>query len=95
MRDNTYMSQVEVDILLHSVLVVDSCGIPLVLCLFLFLHLYIQLDLLMVHWTGVPSYTAWGYNVVVRYCTAVAQCNIVAMQFYTIVVQCYTRLVLG
>jgi hypothetical protein len=92
MRDNTYMSQVEVDILLHSVLVVDSCGIPLVLCLFqillfLFLHLCSQLDLLVVHCTGAPSYTAWDYNVLARYCTVATQC-------YIATAQCYMGLVL-
>jgi hypothetical protein len=45
MRESTYMSRVELDILLHSFLFVDSYDIPLVLCLFqsllyLLLHLY-------------------------------------------------------
>ena len=69
MHDNTYMSQVEVDILLHSVPVANSYGIPSVLFLFqsllyLILHLCSQLDLLLVHCIGVPSYTARYYIVV-------------------------------
>jgi hypothetical protein len=100
MHDNTYTLQVEVDILLLSVLVVDSCGIPLVLCLFQsllfhFLHLCSQLDLLMVNCTEVLGYTTWDYSVVVRYYTAVAQCYIVVAQCYNVVVQCYIGLVLG
>jgi hypothetical protein len=93
MHNSTYMSQVEVDIILHSVLVVDSYGIPLVLYLFqsllsLVLHLCNQLDLLMVRCTGEPGYTAWDYIVVVWYCTMDSQC-------YIVVVQCYMGLVLG
>jgi hypothetical protein len=89
-----------VDILLHSVLVVDSCGIPLVLCLFqillfLFLHLCIQLDPLMVHCTEASGYTVRDYSVVARYCTAIVQCYIVVVQCYIVVVQCYTGMVLG
>jgi len=76
MCDNTYTSQMEVNIILHSVLVVDNCGIPLVLYLFLFLHLYSHLDFITVHCTGVPGYTAQGYSVVAKYCTVVAQCYI-------------------
>jgi hypothetical protein len=93
MRDNTYMSQVEVDILLHSVMVVDSYGIPSVLCffqriLYLILHLCSQLDLLAVCCTEALDYTARGYTVAVRYCTMVAQ-------YCTVVVHCYMGLVLG
>jgi hypothetical protein len=63
------MSQVEVDIPLHSVLVVGSYGTLLDLCLFqillyLILHLCIHLDLLVVHCTEAPDYTVWGYTVV-------------------------------
>jgi hypothetical protein len=84
MHDNTYMSQVEVEILLHSVLVVDSCGIPLVLFLFqnlifFFLPLCIQLDLLMVHCNGAPGYTTQDYSVAARYCTAIVKCYIVVV----------------
>ena len=87
------MSQVEVYIILHSVLIVEIYGIPLVLFLFqsllyLVLHLCSQLDLLTVRCTGVPSYTTHDYIVVVRYCT-------VATQYYIVVVQCYMGLVLG
>jgi hypothetical protein len=92
MRDNTYMLHVEVDILLHSVLVVDSYGIPPFLYLFqsllyLVLHLYVHLDLLMAHCTEAPYYTAWGYTVAEQYCTTVAQC-------YIFVAQCYMGMVL-
>jgi hypothetical protein len=74
MHYSTYMSQVEVDILLHSVLVVNNYGIPLVLCLFqsllyLFLHLCIQLDLLAVRCAVAPDYIAWDYTVATRYYT--------------------------
>jgi hypothetical protein len=67
-HDNTYKSLVEVDILLHNVLVVDHCGIPLVLYLFqslllLFLHLCIHLDPLAGRYTEAPGYTAQYYSV--------------------------------
>jgi hypothetical protein len=93
MQNNAYMSQVEVDILLHSVLFYDICGIPLVLCLFqlllfLFLHLCSQLNLLLVHCTEALGYTTWDYSVVVWYYTVAKECCIV-------VVQCYTGLVPG
>jgi hypothetical protein len=66
------MSEVEVDILLQSVLVVDSYGIPTILYLFqnllyLILHLCIQLDLLVGHCTEATDYTAWGYTMDARY----------------------------
>jgi hypothetical protein len=53
MHDNTYKLLVEVDILLHNVLVVDNYDIPLVLYLIqnllsLVLHLCSLLDLLSV-----------------------------------------------
>jgi hypothetical protein len=44
MHENTYMSQVEVDILFHSVLVVEIYGIPPVFYLFQSL-LYLVLHL--------------------------------------------------
>jgi hypothetical protein len=72
MHDNTHTSWVEVEIILHNVLLVDSCGIPLVLCIFqsllsLFLHLCSQLDPLMVHYTKAPGYTVRDYSVVTWY----------------------------
>jgi hypothetical protein len=74
-RDNTYMSQVGVDITLHNVLVVGSYGTLLDLFLFqilyLVLHLGIHLDLLVLHCTEVPDYNAQGYTEVVCYCIAV------------------------
>jgi hypothetical protein len=93
MRVNTYRSLVEVDILLHSVLVVDNCDIPLVLypfqsLLFLFLHLCSQFDPLVARYIEVPSYTAWCYSVAVRYCTVAAQCYMVVVQYYTAAAQC-------
>jgi hypothetical protein len=93
MRDNTYRSRVEVDILLHSVLVVDRYGIPSVLCLFqsfiyLVLHLRIHLYLLVVCSTEAPGYTVRDYIVVVQYCIVVVQC-------YIVVPQCYMGLVIG
>jgi hypothetical protein len=71
MSDNTYKLLVEVDILLHSVLVVDSCDIPLVLYLFqilffLFLCLCSQLNLLAARYTKAFDYA-------VRYCTEAMQ----------------------
>jgi hypothetical protein len=81
MCDNTYRSLVEVEILLNSVLVVENCGIPLVLCLFqsllfLFIHLYSQLNPLVSRYTEAPGYTARYYSVVVQYYTAAMQCYI-------------------
>jgi hypothetical protein len=78
-RNNTYRSLEEVDILLHSVLVVGNCDIPLVLylfqrLLFLFLRLCSQLDPLVMCYTEVPGYTTWYYSVVAWCCTAAAQC---------------------
>ena len=92
MRDNTYKSLVQVDILLHSVQVVGSCGIPLVLYLFqsllyLVLHLCSHLDLITVHCTVEHGYTAGYYTVVAQYCTGAAQC-------YIVVAQCYMGMVL-
>ena len=86
LHDNKYMSLVEVDIPLHNILVVGSCGTPLGLCLiqilfYLILHLYIQPDLLEVHCTEVPIYTAWGYNVAAHCCIADAHCYTVATHF--------------
>jgi hypothetical protein len=83
MRDNTYKSLVEVDILLHSVLVFYSCDIPLVLYLFqslllLILHLCSQLDLLSMCYTEVPDCT-------VRYCTEVVLCCTVVVRYYMVV----------
>jgi hypothetical protein len=77
MRDNTYKSLVEVDILLRSVLVVDNCDIPLVLylfqsLLFLFLHLYIELNPLVAPYTEASGYTMRYYSVVARYYTPAA-----------------------
>jgi hypothetical protein len=64
------MSLVEVEIPLHNVLDVGSCGTLLDLFLFqIFLHLvlplYIHLDLLVVRCTEVPDYTTWDYTRVV------------------------------
>jgi hypothetical protein len=83
LRDNTYMSWVEVDIPLHSVLVVGSCGTLMYLCLFqillyLILHLYIQFDLLAVHCIEEPDYTSWGYTIATHCCIVVTQCYIVS-----------------
>ena len=84
MRDNTYKSLVEVDILLHSVLVVGSYGtlmdlfhIQILLCLFRLL--YTQVDLHAVYCIEVPDYIAQGYIGVAQCYTAVACCyNVVA-----------------
>ena len=88
MCDNTYKSLVEVDILLHSVMVVDNCDIPLVLYLFqnllsLFLGLCSPLDLLSVCYTMAPNYNAW-------YCTEAALCCTVVVRYYMVVAQYYT-----
>jgi hypothetical protein len=77
MRDNTYRLLVEVEILLHSVMVVDNCDIPLVLylfqsLLFIYLHLCSDIDPLAVCYTEVPGYIVWYYSVVARYYTATA-----------------------
>jgi hypothetical protein len=79
LRDNTCMSQVEVDIPLHSFLDVGGCGTLLDLCIFqillyLVLHLCILLDFLMVRCIEAPDYTVRGYTMVVRYFTQVVQC---------------------
>jgi hypothetical protein len=91
LRDNTYMSEVEVEIPLHNVLVVGSCGTLLDLCLFqillyLILHLCIQLDILVVHCIEVPDCTAWGYTVARHF-------YIVVAQSYTAAVQCCMEVV--
>ena len=70
------MSQVGVDIPLHSFLDFGIYGILLDLYLFqillyLILHLCIHLDLLMECCTMVHYYIVWGYIVLVWYCTAV------------------------
>jgi hypothetical protein len=84
LRNNTYMSLVEVDNPLHNVLVVGSCGTLPVLCLieillYLILHLCIHLDLLGVHCTWVPGYTAWGYTLDANYYTVVVHCFMVVV----------------
>jgi hypothetical protein len=98
--ENTYMLSVEVKNPLHNVLVVGSCGTLLVLCLVqillcLVLHLCIHLDLLVVCCTGVLGYTAWGYTVVVHYCTVTAHCCIVVAHCCTTVAHCCMVVVPG
>jgi len=93
MRNNTYMSQVEVDIPLHSVLVVGSYGIVLDLASSKFsstssLHLCIHFNLLMVHCTEALDYTVWGYIQAARYCIFDVQC-------YTATMQCCMEVVPG
>jgi len=88
MCDNTYKLLVEVEILLHSVLVVDNHDIPLVLYLFqslllLILCLYIQLDPLAAHYTEVPDCTA-------RYCIEVVLCCTAAVFYYMVTTHYYT-----
>jgi hypothetical protein len=68
--DRTYISLVGVENTLHNVLVVRICGTLLVICLIL--HLYIHLDLCVVHCTEVPSYTTWDYSVVMHYYNVVS-----------------------
>jgi hypothetical protein len=79
MCDNTHKSLVEVDILLHNVLVVENCDIPLVIylvqsLLLLFLHLCSHINPLVACYTEAPGYTVRYYSVVVRCCTTAAQC---------------------
>jgi hypothetical protein len=93
LRDNTYMSLVEVDTPLHNFLVVGIYDTLLDLflvqtILYLILHLCIHLDLLVVRCTEVPGYTTQGY-------TVVAHCCIVATHFYTDVAHCCMVVVLG
>ena len=88
MRDITYKSLVEVDILLHSFLVVDSCDIPLVLYLFQSLFLLVlclcsHIDPLVAHYTEVHDCT-------MRYCTEVALCCTMVVRYYMVVVKYYT-----
>ena len=83
MHENTYKSLVEANILLHNVIVVDNCDIPLVLYLIrnllvLVLHLCSLLDILLVHYTDVPICT-------VLYCTEVASYCTVAVWYYMVV----------
>jgi hypothetical protein len=73
------MSNVVVDILLHSALVFGSYGtlldlfhIQILLCLVL--SLYTQRDLCAVYCIEVPDYTAQGY-------TGVAQCYTTTTQY--------------
>jgi hypothetical protein len=71
------MSLVEVEIPFHNVLVVEIFGTLLTLFLFqiilyLVLHLFIHLDLVMARCTEILGYTARGYTMVVHYCILVA-----------------------
>jgi hypothetical protein len=91
LHDNTYMSLVGMDIPLHNVLVVGSFGTLLVLCLvqillFLILHLYIHLDLLMAHCTEVHIYIAGGYTEAAHYYILVVQCCTAALHYFLVVV---------
>jgi hypothetical protein len=95
MCDNRYKSLVEVDILLHSVLVVGSCDIPLVLYLFqslllLALHLCSQLDPLAACYTEAPSYTVRYCSGAVLRCTMDVLCYMAAAHYYTVVAHYYT-----
>ena len=85
------MSLVKVDIPLHNVLVVGSCGTLLVLCLiqillYLILRLCIHLDLLAVRCTVVPGYTMWGYIVATHYCIATAHCFTIVVDYCIVMV---------
>jgi hypothetical protein len=91
---------VEVEILLHSVFVVDSCDVPLVLYLFqslllLILHLCSLLNLLSAHYIEVSDYIVWYCTEVVSFSTAVVCYYMVVAQYYTIVAQCCMDLELG
>jgi hypothetical protein len=100
MRGNAYKSLVEVDILLHSVLVVENCDIPLVFYLFqnlllLVLHLCSQLDPLTTCYIEVPNCTAQYCIEVALCCTVVARYYMVAAQYYTMATQYCMGMVLG
>jgi hypothetical protein len=100
MHDNTYKSLVEVEILLHSVLVVDSCDIPLVLYLFqilllLLLCLCSQLNPLTARYTEVPSYIVWYCSGDELCHTVVALCYMVVAQYYNVVAECCMWMVLS
>jgi hypothetical protein len=88
MHDNTYKSLVEVEILLHNVLIADNCDIPLVLyliqnLLWIILPLCILLDILSSHYIE-------ALDCIVRYCTEVVPYCTVVARYYMVVVQYYT-----
>jgi hypothetical protein len=87
------MSLVEVDTPSHNFMVFGICGtlldlFPIQILLYLFIHLYIHLDLLAVHCIEVPGYTARGYTMAMHCCIAGAH-------YYTIAMHCYMVVVLG
>jgi hypothetical protein len=91
LRNNTFMSQVEVDIILHNVLHVGSYDILLDIFLFqillyLILHLCIHLYLILVCCIEVLDYTMHGYIVVLCYYIEVTQCFTTVVHYYMEVV---------